>query len=103
MRSFLAANRSVKWPLVVLVFAFLSQTWLSAKLDHWVHPEPFESSQSGTLDPRIVSSLRAAAFLTGYKVLIGHVFWIKVIQYYGDGQSVRSYGPALLLREKPRR
>lgn len=72
---------------MLLVAAFLAQAWVSSSLDHWVHPEPFDSSKSGTLDPRIVSSLRAVAFLTGYKVLVGHVFWIKVIQYYGDAEN----------------
>ncbi len=87
MRPLLAMDRSLKWPAVLLAVFFLAQAWLSSRLDHWVHPEPFESSQSGTLDPRIVSSLRAVAFLTGYKVLIGHVFWIRVIQYYGDAEN----------------
>jgi tetratricopeptide (TPR) repeat protein len=70
-------------PLLVLIF--FAQVFLSSKLDHWVHPEPFESSKTRELDPKVVSSLRAAAFLSGYKVLIGHAFWIRVIQYYGDG------------------
>jgi len=66
---------------------FLTQACLSSKLDRWVHPEPFANSEAGELDPKIVSSLRAAALLSGYKVLIGHVFWIRVIQYYADGTN----------------
>jgi tetratricopeptide (TPR) repeat protein len=83
----MSADRSLKWSVAALVLFFLGQIWLSSRLEKWVHPEPFENSQSGSLDPKIVSSMRAAALLTGYKVLIGHVFWIQVIQYYGNGEN----------------
>jgi len=78
---------SLKWAVPLTVIFFFTQIFLSSKLDHWVHPEPFETSQAGQLDPKIVSSLRATAFLSGYKVLIGHAFWIKVLQYYGDADN----------------
>ncbi len=81
----MANDRFLKWAVPLLIFVFLTQAYLSSKLDRWVHPAPFENSKAGELDPKIVSSLRAAAFLSGYKVLIGHAFWIRVIQYYGDG------------------
>jgi tetratricopeptide (TPR) repeat protein len=83
----LFADRSLKWFAAALTLFFFAQIWLSIHLEKWVHPEPFETSQSGTLDAKIVSPMRAAALLTGYKVLIGHVFWIQVIQYYGDGEN----------------
>jgi tetratricopeptide (TPR) repeat protein len=78
-------DRFLKWAIPLLVLTFLTQAYLSSRLDRWVHPAPFETSTAGELDPKVVSSLRAAAFLSGYKVLIGHAFWIRVIQYYGDG------------------
>jgi len=78
---------ALKWSALGLVVFFALQAFLSARLEKWVHPEPFENSQSGQLDPKIVSSLRAAAFLSGYKVLVGHAFWIRVIQYYGNASN----------------
>jgi len=73
-----------RWIVPIFLAAFVAQIWLADRLENWVHPVPFTASRSGTLDPKIVSSLRAAALLTGYKVLIGHAFWIEVIQYYAD-------------------
>jgi tetratricopeptide (TPR) repeat protein len=87
VRQLLFHDRSLKWFASAFVLFFLAQIWLSSRLEKWVHPESYESSQSGTLDLKVVSSMRAAALLTGYKVLIGHVFWIQVIQYYGNGEN----------------
>lgn len=39
------------------------------------------------MDKNITSTLRAVALVTGNKVLVGHVFWIQVIQYYGDDDN----------------
>jgi tetratricopeptide (TPR) repeat protein len=83
----MARDSSLKWAVPLAVVFFAGQVFLSFRLDHWVHPEPFETSEANQLDPKIVSSLRAVAFLSGYRVLVGHAFWIKVLQYYGDGAN----------------
>ena len=73
-------------PFLILA-AFLLQAFLSSRLENWVHPVPFESAQTQTIDKRVSSTLRAVAMISGYKVLVGHVFWIQVIQYYGDVEN----------------
>jgi tetratricopeptide (TPR) repeat protein len=83
----MAKDSPLKWAIPLAVVCFVIQIFLSSGLDKWVHPEPFETSQAGELDPQIVSALRGVAFLSGYRVLISHVFWIKVLQYYGDGAN----------------
>lgn len=70
-------------PFLIAVF-FIFQVFLSSRLQDWVHPTSFETSPVQRMDKAVASTLRAVAFLTGYKVLVGHVFWIQVIQYYGD-------------------
>lgn len=39
------------------------------------------------MDKRVASTLRAVAYVTGTKVLVGHLFWIGVIQYYGNDDN----------------
>ena len=87
MRLSVANNSPLKWAVPLAVVFFVFQMFLSSKLDQWVHPGSFATSEAGQLDPKIVSSLRAIAFLSGYKVFVGHAFWIKVLQYYGDGAN----------------
>jgi tetratricopeptide (TPR) repeat protein len=77
-------NRILKGAPYLIVVLFLSQAFLSSRLTDWVHPAPFEESPVQRMDKRVSSTLRAVAFLTGNKVLVGHLFWIQVIQYYGD-------------------
>lgn len=77
----------LKFAPALLVLLFLSQAVLSTKLGQWVHPEPVEASQALRMDKKVTSTLRAAALLSGYRVLVGHAFWIKVIQYYGDATN----------------
>ncbi|HVZ80856.1 MAG TPA: hypothetical protein VHE12_08665 [bacterium] len=73
--------------LPILVLVFCLQAFLSQRLTHWVHPVPYENSPSLQMDRRISSTIRAGALLTGWRVLFGHVFWITVIQYYGDSDN----------------
>ncbi len=71
----------------VLFVLFVSQAFLSSRLRDWVHPTSFQASPVQRMDKTIASTLRAVAYLTGTKVLVGHVFWIQVIQYYGDDDN----------------
>jgi tetratricopeptide (TPR) repeat protein len=87
MNSHSFYERSLKWAPVLFLTLFLIQAFLSDRLEQWVHPIPFEASQTQQMDKNVSSTVRAAAFLTGYKVLIGHAFWIGVIQYYGDAAN----------------
>lgn len=75
--------------------AFLLQFYLSTRLGLWVHPEPAATAKVQRMDKRVASTLRAVAFLSGYKVLVGHAFWIKVIQYYGDSTNSLTRYPYL--------
>jgi tetratricopeptide (TPR) repeat protein len=80
--------------LVLLTLVFMGQAWLCLWLDGWVHPQPFKNPNPhmAVVDKKVTSTLRAVAFLTGTKVFIGHLFWIQVIQYYGDvNNSVDRY------------
>jgi pentatricopeptide repeat protein len=71
----------------LLIPLFLTQAMLSNRLAAWVHPEEAEASQTLRMDKKVASVLRAIGFLSGYRVLVGHVFWIKVLQYYGDSDN----------------
>lgn len=84
LRQFL---RFSGWGPAAAVGCFVFQALLSNRLEPWVHPSPFEASVVRSEDKQVASTLRAAAFLSGYKVLVGHLFWIRVIQYYGDDDN----------------
>jgi pentatricopeptide repeat protein len=78
-------------PLLVVIF-FILQAVLSTRLAAWLHPEPFAAIKVEKMDQGVASSLRAAALLSGHRVLVGNAFWITVIQYYGDtDNSVTRY------------
>jgi tetratricopeptide (TPR) repeat protein len=79
-------DRSVKLAPVLIVACFVAQALLSSRLSQWVHPEPFDA-QGPKVDTKVISILRAVGYLSGYKVLVGHAFWIKVIQYYADADN----------------
>lgn len=79
-------DRSFKWVLVLIVACFVPQVLLTSRLSKWIHPEPFDV-KGLKVDTKVVSVLRAVGFLSGYKVLVGHAFWIKVIQYYADADN----------------
>ncbi len=87
MKSASLYDRFLKWVPLFLVIAFTAQVFLSSNLEKWVHPDSFETTKTNKIDKKVASTLRAIAFLSGYKVLVGHAFWIKVIQYYGDGSN----------------
>jgi len=74
---------------ILLPLVFVLQAALSHRLDRWVHPRPFEAVKTQSMDPKVSSAMRALAFLGGQKVLVGHIFWIHVAQYYGDTDNAR--------------
>ena len=61
-----------------------AQIFFSTLLGAWVHPTPFSAEPLGKDVP---SALRAVGYLTGFKLLVGHLFWIRVIQYYGNSDN----------------
>jgi pentatricopeptide repeat protein len=69
------------WKIRILIAAFAIQVFTSGTLYSWVHPEPFVAQKIATDVP---SAVRAAGYLSGFRLLVGHLFWIRVIQYYGD-------------------
>lgn len=84
MKAVPQTGKFLKMAPYLILFLFVSQAFFSSRLQAWVHPAPFESSPVQRMDKQVASTLRAVAFLTGTKVLVGHLFWIQVIQYYGD-------------------
>jgi tetratricopeptide (TPR) repeat protein len=72
------------WRLTALTIALAAQIFFSALLGAWVHPTPFSDEPLGKDVP---SALRAVGYLTGFKLLVGHLFWIRVIQYYGNSDN----------------
>ncbi|HJT25197.1 MAG TPA: hypothetical protein VJ873_11525 [bacterium] len=77
----------LKWAPLWIAFFFAFQAFISSRLDNWVHPTSFEASPVQRMDKKVASTLRAVAYLTGTKVLVGHLFWIGVIQYYGNDDN----------------
>ncbi len=86
-------SRGLRNALVALFLVFLAQAWLCLRLDQWIHPLPFKNKEShmAVVDKKVTSTLRAVAYLTGYKVLVGHLFWIQVVQYYGDSSNAADH------------
>ncbi len=74
---------------LILAALFLCQAILSGQIGAMGPPRGwnFDASQTLRMDKNVASVMRAVAFLSGYKVLVGHAFWIKVIQYYGDASN----------------
>ena len=68
----------------ILAALFAAQVFLSSVLFDWIHPAPFASQP---LSSDVPSAVRAAGYLSGFRLLVGHLFWIKVIQYYGDSDN----------------
>lgn len=87
MKQISLYDRMLKAAPVLIAVFFVVQAMLSSRLQDWVHPTPYEESPVKRMDKQVSSTLRAVAFLTGTKVLIGHLFWIQVIQYYGDATN----------------
>lgn len=87
MRSGNLYKLSLKWAPGIIFLGFVLQMWFSARLSLWIHPEPAATAKVQRMDRKVASTLRAIAFLSGFKVLVGHAFWIKVIQYYGDASN----------------
>jgi tetratricopeptide (TPR) repeat protein len=87
MKPFLSWEWLLKWSLALIILFFTAQAILSNQLETWLHPETFAASKAQRMDKKVASTLRAVAFLGGFKVLAGHLFWIKVIQYYGDAEN----------------
>ncbi|HET9870686.1 MAG TPA: hypothetical protein VFR02_09355 [bacterium] len=72
------------WRLKALPAVLALEILFSTLLGAWVHPTPFAAERLGRDVP---SALRAVGYLTGFKLLVGHLFWIRVIQYYGDSDN----------------
>lgn len=82
------AARPLAWPkdwrFRALALVFALQVFCSARLGPWIHPTAFSEEK---LDKKVPSSLRAVGYLTGFRLLVGQLFWIRVIQYYGDSDN----------------
>src|ERR1700722_19701038 len=72
------------WRFKAITAAMAAQIFFSTLLGAWVHPTPFSAEPLGKDVP---SALRAVGYLTGFKLLVGHLFWIRVIQYYGNSDN----------------
>lgn len=87
MKATLSNGWALKWAPWLIPLFFILQAFFSSRLGNWVHPTSFEASPVRRMDKRLASTLRAVAYVTGTKVLVGHLFWIGVIQYYGDDDN----------------
>jgi len=72
------------WRFKAITAAMAAQIFFSTLLGAWVHPRPFSEE---TLGKDVSSALRAVGYLSGFKLLVGHIFWIQVIQYYGNSDN----------------
>ncbi len=77
----------LQWAPWLIPVLFVLQAFFSSRLENWIHPTSFEASPVQRMDKRVASTLRAVAYVTGNKVLVGHLFWIGVIQYYGNDDN----------------
>jgi len=88
MKPFGSALRSFDGRIFLILVAFALQAVVAQRLEPWTRPPDMLISSLST-PPRFASTLRAVADLTGMRVLIGHAFWMRVIQYYGDSLNAR--------------
>jgi tetratricopeptide (TPR) repeat protein len=72
------------WRFTALTIALAAQIFFSTLLGSWVHPTPYSAEP---LAKDVPSALRAVGYLTGFKLMVGHLFWIRVIQYYGNSDN----------------
>jgi len=85
----------MKWTaaLICLAVAFLTLH----RMEPFLRPEKGTSLtlKADSSEVRVPSTLRAAAYLSGFKIPVSHLFWIETLQYYGDFSNAPARYPKM--------
>lgn len=94
-RWFERPSAGAKWTAALLCLALALLALYH--MEGFLRPEKNTdlSLKAASSEVRVPSTLRAVAYLSGFKIPVSHLFWIETLQYYGDFNNAPSRYPRM--------
>jgi pentatricopeptide repeat protein len=81
---------STRWVVPAALLSLLLSALAADRLGPYLRPSDFAGlSGPARAEVHVPSTLRAAASLTGFRVPAGHLFWLAILQHYGDPANAK--------------